>query len=203
MPAPPPRPQPRARQHELIFPQQQFLTAVPEGPVCRVSRGHHEPGKSGWFSSRLGLETREMENLPRQRGSSFWSHMSSGGCRKRGDLICKTQPQQRPGAGAILCPPEPPKLLGLEMFLCLLSQRSTRTLLAEVWALGLAGPVRPWVQSTAPALPREPRCAAQGVPVSALGPPSPTLNIPPHGKRVGSPFSEIFQTDPGLIKEGV
>lgn len=42
LPAPPLSSQPRARQHELFFPQQQFLTAVLEGPVCRVSRGHHK-----------------------------------------------------------------------------------------------------------------------------------------------------------------
>jgi len=55
-----------------------------------------------WFSSRLGPEPGEMENLSRQRCRGFGSRMSSQLCGDSGDLICETQPQLFPWAGAIL-----------------------------------------------------------------------------------------------------
>lgn len=83
---------------------QKFLSSL-ELSVClgQLSDTAEAAGREAKrFSSRLGLEPREMENLSRQLGRGFGSRMSSQLCGESGDLICETQPQLFPWAGAIL-----------------------------------------------------------------------------------------------------
>jgi len=187
--SPPSNPRRCAHQHELIFyfaeVSYKSSDASRRCPSARVSwltpragsspQPRRQPGKSERFSGRLGLETREMENLPRQNGSGFQSRMSSQLGGDTGDLVCETQPQPCPGVCAAPRLPDPPKLAGLEKVFTFSPPSKRRALAGRKRGVGekALGEARCLgsVHSSAAAFPKDPGRAGRGLPAKFFSSP--------------------------------